>query len=65
LPKLASGEIVGTVAVSEGLHAAHPRNIEAKFAGGKVSGVKQPVADGAAASVAIVAVNTGGSLGEQ
>ena len=64
LPKLASGEIVGALAVSEGTHTAHPRNIETKFAGGKLSGVKQPVVDGAAASVAIVAVNTGGS-GEQ
>ncbi|MDX5367473.1 MAG: acyl-CoA/acyl-ACP dehydrogenase [Alphaproteobacteria bacterium] len=64
LPKLAAGEVIGTVAVSEGLEAAHPRNIQAKFAGGKVNGMKQPVADGAAASVAIVAVNTGGT-GEQ
>jgi alkylation response protein AidB-like acyl-CoA dehydrogenase len=64
LPKLASGEIVGALAVSEGTHTAHPRNIETKFAGGKVSGVKQPVTDGGAADVAIVAVNTGGS-GEQ
>ena len=60
LPKLASGEIIGTLAVSEGTHAAHPRNIAVKLAGGKLSGVKQPVVDGAAASVAIVAVNTGG-----
>lgn len=64
LPKLASGEIVGALAVSEGTHTAHPRNIETKFAGGKVSGVKQPVTDGGAADVVIVAVNTGGS-GEQ
>lgn len=64
LPKLASGDIIGTLALSEGTHAAHPRNIAVKFAAGKVSGVKQPVADGGAASVAIVAVNTGGA-GEQ
>ncbi len=64
LPKLASGEAIGTLALSEGTHAAHPRNIAVKFSGGKVSGVKQPVADGGAAHVAIVAVNTGGS-GEQ
>ena len=64
LPKLASGEIVGALAVSEGTHTAHPRNIETKFAGGKVNGVKQRVTDGGAADVVIVAVNTGGS-GEQ
>lgn len=64
LPKLASGEIIGTVAISEGLHAANPANIETKFAGGKVNGVKQPVTDGSIADVVVVAVNTGGS-GEQ
>ena len=64
LPKLASGELIGAVASSEGTHAAHPRNIETTFSGGKVNGVKQPVADGGAAGVVIVAVNTGGS-GEQ
>lgn len=64
LPKLASGEIIGTVAISEGLHAANPANIETKFAGGKVNGVKQPVTDGGIADVVVVAVNTGGS-GEQ
>ncbi|MBO6635450.1 acyl-CoA dehydrogenase family protein [Parvibaculum sp.] len=64
LPKLASGELIGTVAISEGTHAAHPRNIETSFSGGKVNGVKQPVADGGSAGVVVVAVNTGGS-GEQ
>src|SRR5690606_30352186 len=39
LPKLASGEIIGTLAVSEGTHAAHPRNIAVKHAGGKINGV--------------------------
>src|SRR3546814_20302372 len=28
LPKLAAGEIIGTVAVSEGTHAASPRNVQ-------------------------------------
>ncbi|MEP0708126.1 acyl-CoA dehydrogenase family protein [Parvibaculum sp.] len=64
LPKLASGEMIGTVAISEGTHAAHPRNIETAFSGGKVNGAKQPVADGGEAGVVVVAVNTGGS-GEQ
>lgn len=64
LPKLAAGEIIGTVAISEGVHAAHPRNIETSFSGGKVSGMKQPVTDGGVADIVVVAVNTGGS-GEQ
>ena len=61
LPKIASGEAIGTLAMGEGLKAANPRNIETAFAGGKVNGVKQPVADGEAADVAVVVVNSGGS----
>lgn len=64
LPKLASGEIIGTLALSEGLHAASPRNIETAFAGGKVNGEKVPVADGGIADIAVVVVNSGGT-GEQ
>lgn len=64
LPKLASGEIVGTLAVSEGTHAASPRNIATAFSGGKLSGEKLPVADGDVADVAVVVVNSGG-IGEQ
>ena len=64
LPKLASGEAIGTLALSEGLKAASPRNIKASLSGGKLSGTKMPVPDGGAADVAVVAVNTGGA-GEQ
>ncbi|MFZ3034620.1 MAG: acyl-CoA dehydrogenase family protein [Parvibaculum sp.] len=64
LPKLAEGSIIGTLAVSEGMHAASPRNIEVKFDGGKLNGVKMPVPDGDVADVAVVVVNSGGS-GEQ
>lgn len=60
LPKLASGDIVGTLAVSEGTHAASPRNIATAFSGGKLSGEKLPVADGDVADVAVVVVNSGG-----
>ncbi len=60
LPKLASGEIIGTLAVSEGTHAASPRNIATAFSGGKLSGEKLPVADGDVADVAVVVVNSGG-----
>jgi alkylation response protein AidB-like acyl-CoA dehydrogenase len=64
LPRLAAGEIIGTLAVSEGLHAASPRNLETTFANGKINGVKMPVPDGDVADVAVVVVNSGGA-GEQ
>lgn len=64
LPKLAAGEIIGTLAVSEGLHAASPRNIEVAFANGKINGTKMPVPDGDIADVCVVVVNSGGT-GEQ
>ncbi len=64
LPKLAAGEIIGTVAISEGTHAASPRNIHTGFAGGKLNGTKMPVPDGDIADVAVVLVNSGGT-GEQ
>ena len=64
LPKLAAGEIVGTVAISEGTHAASPRNVATAFAGGKLNGTKLPVPDGDIADVAVVVVNSGGA-GEQ
>jgi len=64
LPKLAAGEIIGTVAVSEGTHAASPRNVQTAFAGGKLNGTKMPVPDGDIADVAVVLVNSGGT-GEQ
>jgi alkylation response protein AidB-like acyl-CoA dehydrogenase len=52
--------VIGTLAVSEGLHAASPANIRVSFSGGKVSGVKTPVPDGDIAHVAVVVVNSGG-----
>lgn len=64
LPKLAAGEIIGTLALSEGTRAASPRNIETAFAGGKINGVKLPVPDGDVADIAVVVVNSGGT-GEQ
>ncbi|MFW2436279.1 MAG: acyl-CoA dehydrogenase family protein [Parvibaculales bacterium] len=64
LPKIASGEIIGTIAATEGAQAPSPNSVKSKFSKGKLSGTKIPVADGETASVAIVLVNTGGS-GEQ
>ncbi|KAB7742111.1 acyl-CoA dehydrogenase [Parvibaculum sedimenti] len=59
LPKLASGETVGCFALAEGVGAATPKHIQAKVAGGKLSGTKLPVLDGDVADFAIVAAKTG------
>jgi acyl-CoA dehydrogenase len=61
LPELVAGRAIGTLAVSEGPQAPRPRSIRTGFAGGRVNGVKVPVADGEAATFAIVLVNTGGA----
>lgn len=59
LPKLASGEIIGTLAASEGLGAVSAESIQTTFANGKVSGTKVPVPDGDVADFAIVAAKDG------
>ena len=61
LPKLASGEAIGTLAAAEGAAAPSPRSVKTTFSGGKLNGRKLPVPDGETASVAIVLANTGGS----
>lgn len=66
LPKLASGEAIGTLAVDE--HAHHgPHNIALKAtksgAGYTLNGTKIFVADGGAADVFIVAARTSGNPG--
>ncbi len=55
LPKLASGEWIGTLALAEGLGDFDPAGVtKTQFDGKRVSGVKLPVADGAAADFAVV-----------
>lgn len=54
LPKLASGEAIGTWAAAEEQHAPSPTSLQTQFRNGKLNGVKQPVADGALAHCAIV-----------
>lgn len=61
LPKLASGDVIGTFAMSEGPTAACPRTVQTSLKGGKLNGVKIPVPDGDIADFAVVLVNTGGS----
>lgn len=58
LPKLADGSAVGAVALSEGTAAPGTRS-KLSIAGGKVSGVKAPVADAALADFFIVSGSDG------
>jgi len=57
LPKIASGETIGTFALAEGPRSVHAGNLETAFDGSAVSGVKAPVADGDVAHVAVVVAN--------
>jgi alkylation response protein AidB-like acyl-CoA dehydrogenase len=54
LPLVASGELIGTLAVSEGAGVLSEARIIGKVAGGRLSGTKLPVADGMAAQRAVV-----------
>jgi len=55
LPKLASGEAIGTLALAEGPGKADVRKLHTTFRGGSLSGEKLPVPDGDVADIAIVA----------
>jgi acyl-CoA dehydrogenase len=55
LPKLASGEAIGTFAFNEGQGRMTPGKVEARVEGGRITGTKVPVADGSIADFAIVA----------
>ncbi|MGL5165683.1 MAG: acyl-CoA dehydrogenase family protein [Afipia sp.] len=59
LPKIASGEAIGTLALFEGAGNPSPKAINVSGSQGTVSGTKKPVADGAIADFAIVAARTG------
>ncbi|MBB1091697.1 acyl-CoA/acyl-ACP dehydrogenase [Rhodopseudomonas palustris] len=61
LPKISSGEAIGTLALFEGAGNPSPQAIKVAANGGTISGVKKPVADGAIADFAIVAARTGTS----
>lgn len=61
LPRLASGDIIGTYADSEGLGA---KAVSTRFEAGTLTGIKIPVPDGDVADVAIVsAVDSDGNTG--
>lgn len=54
LPQVAAGELIGTLATSEGPGVVTPESIATRFADGALTGSKVPVADGLAASKAVV-----------
>ena len=54
LPKLVSGEIVGTIGVTEELHAPTKDNINLVYADGKINGKKIAVPDAGIATHAVV-----------
>jgi alkylation response protein AidB-like acyl-CoA dehydrogenase len=58
LPELASGKAIGTLAVAEGPQPPRPRNLTTTFGGGFLNGKKVPVADGDAATFAVVLAKT-------
>jgi acyl-CoA dehydrogenase len=55
LPRLASGEAVGTLGMAEGPGRADPRRLRTAFRNGTLSGEKLPVPDGDVADIAVVA----------
>ncbi|MFZ5833758.1 MAG: acyl-CoA dehydrogenase family protein [Pseudomonadota bacterium] len=65
LPALAAGEMIGTLALSEGTQAATPKTMKVSFEGGKLNGTKLPVPDGDIANFAIVVVKTGSGSDEK
>lgn len=54
LPKLASGELIGTFALAEGAQSPTAANIKTSFKNATLTGVKYPVADGDIADFAVV-----------
>src|SRR5262245_53627598 len=56
LPRIAGGESIGCLALSEGAGTPAPRAMKTRVASGTLNGTKAPVADGDVADLAIVAV---------
>lgn len=57
LPAVASGAVIGCLAISEGEGASHFVAMRARVANGRLSGTKQPVTDGDVATHVIVAAS--------
>ena len=59
LPRLATGELIGTFAMAERAGASDPARLAASVSGGRLTGTKLAVPDGDIADIAIVAVHGG------
>ena len=64
LPALASGEVIGTLALSERPGQATPASITSRVAKGLLTGTKLPVADGDIAHLVVVAARAEGDAPE-
>jgi len=62
LPKLASGELIGTFALAEGAGDFNPSDVTTTFDGARLSGVKFPVPDGGSAGIAVVVAKEGAGI---
>ena len=65
LPKIASGELIGAFARSEGAGAVTPKSIRTIFHDGRLNGRKIAVADGMDADFALVLARSSDELGER
>ena len=63
LPKIAAGEVIGAFATVERPGVLTEGQIQARVEGGKLSGVKLPVTDGAIADLGVVLARESGQLG--
>jgi alkylation response protein AidB-like acyl-CoA dehydrogenase len=63
LPRIAAGEVIGAMAVSEGPGVTTASTLQATVEGGKLNGVKLPVTDGDIANVALVLAKENGKPG--
>ena len=59
LPRLATGQVIGTLAMAEGAGRPSVKSLEAEVDDGKLSGEKIPVPDAGIADVAVVLARTG------
>jgi alkylation response protein AidB-like acyl-CoA dehydrogenase len=65
LPKVASGELIGTLAYTEGQGEMTPGRVKASVSGGKLTGTKSLVLDGGIADAAVVVAREGGQTGDR
>jgi alkylation response protein AidB-like acyl-CoA dehydrogenase len=63
LPKIAAGEVIGCFASVERPGALTEDQIQSRFEGGKLAGVKLPVTDGVVADIGVVVAKEAGKCG--